>query len=340
MAPAQLQHRRTHNLLLIKKLLDCRDNASPFTLVIDSLAQGARHLLREVIVRGKKSKTRTIYLSFETLKIPTGVDVSVPAHSLDVQGLQRELSRHLKDPQQRSILIFDSLNIFLHYPSVSPELPSILSSLISPSTSLVAVYHSDVPVPHDATSYSPSSLTLLKYLATTIITTHSLTHVLAAKQARQRSLAEPVFGLAEEKEGIIVGLGSNDRRGTVIEMEYRRKSGRAVHELFFLPRRRSKATDSLQGKGAFIENIMLLDDHPRYKVAGAEGFDLTSPGAGEGEGIDSTFNLGLTERQRRDREGVVLPYFDAQNEGGVGEGGRILYEMGVEDDFDEEEDEI
>jgi elongator complex protein 5 len=40
----------------------------------------------------------------------------------------------------------------------------------------------------------------------------------------------------------------------------------------------------------------------------------------------------------RDREGVVLPYFDAQK--GGGEGGRILYDMGEEDDFDEEEDEI
>lgn len=92
-----------------------------------------------------------------------------------------------------------------------------------------------------------------------------------------------------------------------------------------------------------------------------------------GEG--GTFNLGLTERQRRAREGVVLPYYDAQrrvggggggggvgglgaggvggSQGGgdngsqgqvpagrIGEGGRILYEMGIEDDFDEEEDEI
>lgn len=37
---------------------------------------------------------------------------------------------------------------------------------------------------------------------------------------------------------------------------------------------------------------------------------------------------------------MVLPYFDAQTEIGGGEGGRILYEMGREDDFDEEEDEI
>ena len=52
----------------------------------------------------------------------------------------------------------------------------------------------------------------------------------------------------------------------------------------------------------------------------------------------TTFELGLTKKQREDREGVVLPYFDAQK--GDGEGGRILYDMGEEDDFDEEEDEI
>lgn len=55
---------------------------------------------------------------------------------------------------------------------------------------------------------------------------------------------------------------------------------------------------------------------------------------------DSTFSMGLTEKQRRDREGIVLPYFDAQEDVGGGEGGRILYEMGREDDFDDEEDEI
>ncbi len=64
---------------------------------------------------------------------------------------------------------------------------------------------------------------------------------------------------------------------------------------------------------------------------------------GMGMGMETTFSLGLTEKQRRDREGVVLPYFDAQTDagGGGGEGGgRILYEMGREDDFDDEEDEI
>lgn len=87
---------------------------------------------------------------------------------------------------------------------------------------------------------------------------------------------------------------------------------------------------------------MLLEEHPLYATIppsiGTEKQD------GEGE-VETTFNLGLTEKQKRDREGVVLPYFDAQKDGGAsgpGDGGRILYEMGAEDreDFDDEEDEI
>lgn len=79
---------------------------------------------------------------------------------------------------------------------------------------------------------------------------------------------------------------------------------------------------------------MLLDEHPLFK----RKQDVEEVVEGE-----VSFNMGLTAKQRRDREGVVLPYFDAQRDGGVagpGEGGRILYDMGSEDDFDEEEDEI
>ena|SRR5579871_1926251 len=53
MSAQQIQHRRTHNLLLISKLLNGRDSASPFTLVVDSLEQSGRPLLREIIKRAK-----------------------------------------------------------------------------------------------------------------------------------------------------------------------------------------------------------------------------------------------------------------------------------------------
>lgn len=132
-------------------------------------------------------------------------------------------------------------------------------------------------------------------------------------------------------EGVLKGLGGNDRRGVVVEMEYRRKSGRAVGEWFFVPAQANTGAPMKVAK----ERAMLLEDHPLYRRLPAE-----HEGVGRDEGgVRSTFDLGLTEKQRRDREGVVLPYFDAQKEGG-GIGGRILYDMGEEDDFDEEEDEI
>ena len=46
-----LDHRRTHNLLLISRLLSLRDNASPFTLLLDTLSQSAKPVLREYISR-------------------------------------------------------------------------------------------------------------------------------------------------------------------------------------------------------------------------------------------------------------------------------------------------
>lgn len=122
---------------------------------------------------------------------------------------------------------------------------------------------------------------------------------------------------------MLIGLNARTD-GLVVEMELRRRSGRAVVERFVLSSR----------EGAAAANLSLLSDDPLF-LAPKES------GGGEDEELaDTTFSLGLTEKQRKDREGIVLPYFDAQEDVGGGEGGRILYEMGREDDFDDEEDEI
>lgn len=203
--------------------------------------------------------------------------------------------------------------------------------------SLVAVYHLDIPLQVGGTPYSPSPLSLLEYLATTVITTHSLSILLAEKQARDKSLVAPSFGLAEGKEGLLIGLKpqaklvQSKENGIVLQLEHRRKSGRGVLEWYFLP---SKIVEPRSPAMGFKEVVSLLDDHPSFKKA-----EATSENADQ-ELAGVTFELGLTDRQRLERDGVVLPYFDAQKAGGGGEGGRILYDMGEEDDFDEEEDEI
>lgn len=51
MVGVNLSHRRTHNLLLISKLLSLRDTASPLTLLVDSLGQPATPLIQEYIRR-------------------------------------------------------------------------------------------------------------------------------------------------------------------------------------------------------------------------------------------------------------------------------------------------
>lgn len=173
---------------------------------------------------------------------------------------------------------------------------------------------------------------MLTYLATTIIKLHSFSHILAQKAARDRSLVAPVFGLAEEQDGVLLGrldkIAGCGTTGIVLEMEHRRKSGRGVLEWYLLPPASHYPPQQMK------EVVTLLDDNPLYRPP--EELDT----AAAGEEPESTFDLRLTERQRREREGVVLPYFDAQHGDGPGEGGRILYDMGEEDDFDEEEDEI
>jgi elongator complex protein 5 len=60
MAPSAIAQRRTHNLLLFQKLLNLRDGASPFTLLLDTLEQSAKPVIQEFITRAKVSQRRRI----------------------------------------------------------------------------------------------------------------------------------------------------------------------------------------------------------------------------------------------------------------------------------------
>lgn len=55
MAPSALVQRRTHNLLLFQKLLNLRDGASPFTLLLDTVDQSAKPAVKEFMTRAKVS---------------------------------------------------------------------------------------------------------------------------------------------------------------------------------------------------------------------------------------------------------------------------------------------
>ncbi|KAK3402966.1 Elongator complex protein 5 [Sordaria brevicollis] len=339
MAPSAQTHHRSHSLLLFQKLLNLRDSASPLTLILDTLEQGAGPLLQEFISRGKLARSKVLYVSFTTVRKPRDVDIFIKARGKTVIALTTEIASHCAPPKgqtpidaatnsQRYLIVVDSLN-----PLSSKEphaLPLFFGSIINPFASLVAVYHNDVPLvlPRTFSEYEPHPLTLLSHMATAIFKVSSLYQAVETKRAQMRSLREPEWGLHEGREGVLVGLRTGyQAEGLVVEMEMRRRSGRAVAERFIL----SPPSSGQKGIGT---NLSLLSDHPLF----APQKDTESNA--EGEMADTTFNLGLTEKQRSDREGIVLPYFDAQTDVGGGEGGRILYDMGREDDFDDEEDEI
>ncbi|PMD43168.1 hypothetical protein L207DRAFT_631313 [Hyaloscypha variabilis F] len=356
MAPSPLQQRRTHNTLLFQKLLNLRDGASPFTLVLDTLEQSGGPVVREFARRAKISKSKIVFISFNTLrkKIPYDIDAFITTRGKSLADLRKEIVALLPPPPTgppptvanltKYLVIIDNLHSIAS--AHSQHLSTFLSSLlIGPQISLLATYHTDIPLasPPSTAPYAPDPLTTLIYLATAILNISSLPQVLARKRARDKSLQEQVFGLQEGREGVLVGLSrrKEGENGIVVNMEIRRRSGRGVVENFVM---NSPSASASTTKGLALSEIILLDDHPLYSST-PSGLDAAvESGQGEEE-VETTFNLGLTEKQKRDREGVVLPYFDAQRDGGAagpGEGGRILYDMGAEDreDFDDEEDEI
>ncbi|KAK8065292.1 Elongator complex protein 5 [Apiospora hydei] len=344
MAPTT-QHSRSHALLLFQKLLNLRDGASPLTLILDTLEQSAKPVVRESVARARISKSKIIFVSFATLKKPADVDIFVKARGKTPDTLRSEIVSHYPTGPpghaHKVLLIFDTLNPLCT--AIPSQMPQVLSSLITgPAVSLVATYHTDVPLvlsPGSLGEYEPHPLTVLSHLATAILRTSNLGQAVERKRARDRSLVEPEFGLREGREGVLLGLQKrqNEVEGLVVEMEIRRRSGRSVAEKFVLvspPPPGGAPLSAAKSKVDTGARISLLSDHPLLR-------DIHEPMAEQGaEDAATTFSLGLTEKQRKDREGIVLPYFDAQTDIGAGEGGRILYDMGREDDFDDEEDEI
>lgn len=334
----ELQYQR-HAIHLMSALLSIRTNASPFTLVLDDLNQRAMPFLVEMAARALSRNVNVIIVSFEGTRFPDSVR-HVPAWgNRTAAQILHDVEQAMSDCKE-SLVIVDSMHDAIATKNIDTTALFDLVVVKFAST-LVGVYHTDMvhhPSSSDIDVYAPQPLDVLKFMATSIVTCRSLAHVLAAKVARERSLPEPTYGMFAGAEGIVQCLNANDTRGIVLETEFRRRSGRAETYIYFL--RPALNIDYHQPLPHQIfgtlkqEFVILMDQHPAY--ANKELIGLVAASA---DGIDASFNLSLTQKQKAAREEVVLPYTDAQKQEG-GEGGRILYEMGEEDDFDEEEDEI
>nr|OQO28524.1 hypothetical protein B0A51_06531 [Rachicladosporium sp. CCFEE 5018] len=334
------RHDRQRANLLINKILGSRDeyNYPSFTLLLDTVSQSAKSVIRSIVHRAKHSSGKVIFLNFETHQrrskevydLKDGEDEIILAYTQSVEAWQAQVKAAISRIKKgsKAILLIDSLNEFCH--AAGPKVPQFLLSWASPSLRIVGVYHTDVQL-HESSNPNPymvSALATLKYISTTTFTCRSLFQTLEELEAQAYSRAKPAFGLDEGVEGVLQSLGSDKTEGMVVEMEHKRKSGNIVSEIYVFPRRSTNDQGKIVTLNEYLETNQVSFKTTASEVAKADDAD-----------VGGTMNLGLTEQQRQDREGVVLPHFDAQK-GEGGEGGRILYDMGAEDDFDEEEDEI
>ena len=83
MTDRALQHRRLHKLLRIQKLLALREGSSPFTLLLDSVEQSAKPLVRQYI-RNAKVIPSLSKSSRDQLKPMTGFRSRNPSPSSSV----------------------------------------------------------------------------------------------------------------------------------------------------------------------------------------------------------------------------------------------------------------
>ena len=176
---------------------------------------------------------------------------------------------------------------------------------------MILSHHIDVVLPCKYPNY-PSAQPLLSHVSTTVLRVSSFGHYILQLEAESRALPDPVEQ-DRTKDGIVSTLGSNSSQKLVIAVEYRKKSGRTISERYTL--------DLTSGKTSPLD-YKVVDDH-------------------RDTGLDfgTTFNLGITQRQKESREDVVLPHFSAQGIfSGAEGGGNIEYTLDAEDDFDDEED--
>lgn len=411
MATARAHSRSSYSVLLLQKLLNLRDGVSPLTLVLDTVRESGVPLVEEMMLRAKTAngangaaRTKIVYVASHLAprRRSPHIDVLVERRGKPLEAFREKILTAVAAAAAagglKVLIVVDSLCQIARQDPLFAA--TFVSSLVSPTASVVGIYHTDGVDASTSTMTGSSPLhrgkphpfRILCHLATAVLRVLPLHEEVARKRARDRAEEVPRFGWAESEgwpygysdaalrygtRKDLVGASTPqqalDRRGLLVTMELRRRSGRAVVEQYvvMLGTKREATTSRLPStststsaststsmstsmstptpvalpwqRGATpCTDITVMADHPLFAAA-------RDPREAEKNGDDSgsddasptsTFNLGLTDKQRRDREGIVLPYFDAQTDIGAGEGGRILYDMGREDDFDDEEDEI
>ncbi|KAK3816802.1 MAG: Elongator complex protein 5 [Linnemannia elongata] len=214
-------------------------------------------------------------------------------------------------------IYFDSLSQFLiaSVPDTFNLLRSI-TALLTDTSRIIAIHHEDIP---DADSYlsnsssKPQASNSLAHIATTLIT-------LKSSEALRQDQEDFRKGTVTAKEFCYLTVDGNAWDSAVCEVEHKRKSGKVAKET------------NAYHQGTPTGNLTVVNV---WDVVG-DMLDIDKMDLEESQTSDPaanlSFNLNLTEEQRKAKNDTVLPYLKTQESTGA-----IYYEPDAADDFDDDD---
>ncbi|KAG0202120.1 hypothetical protein BGX28_005262, partial [Mortierella sp. GBA30] len=213
-------------------------------------------------------------------------------------------------------IYFDSLSQFLaaSVPGTFNLIRSI-TGLLTDSSRIIAIHHEDVP---DADSFHPNASkpyasNSLAHIATTMIAVKS-------SEAIRQDQEDLRNGVVAAKEFCYLTVHGNAWDSAVCEIEHKRKSGKVARET------NAYHLGSPTGELVVVNVWDVVGDMPDIEKLDLEESQTSDPAA------NLSFNLNLTEEQRRAKNDTVLPYLKTQESTGA-----IYYEPDAADDFDDDD---
>lgn len=291
----------THNpSVLLKRVFNLTEQSS-LILAVDSISQTSHYLINEIVYNFKSNADSIInYISFETLNRPAYVTNFVDVDSLGLSKIGQQIQSLLPSPQEKNratkqLVIVDSLN---HIPT--SQLAQFISSIASPTCTVVATYHRDIHEPdNNGLDNYPSALELLKFMATSVMDIRTILPNGIDNEELRESLNK-----------YTIPRGLNNKTFDLI-FTNRRKSGRSLTYTF--------KVDTINHTYDIITDRESVNTEETPEMLQ----DLT------------TFNLSTSAKQREAKSQVNLPFLEAQSHGTSG--GAIVYEFEKDDDYDEED---
>lgn len=331
--------------LVVERALLLKDQ-SQFIVIEDSFTQSAQNLVDEILSRAASNIVKKVFLSFETVQQPEYIsteDLFIDClakngdtdHGLEailesVIGLVKAakstqkkadneltiaetFSQSVSQDPSKTVMIIDSLNYLLSL-AISKYLGRL--TLIHPGFTILATYHTSLPDFHRKEGlYYPSKVNLIRRIASSVYEVGLYHDKKTIKQLSMASHGEIDEAYFEDEHlenqfynRFVVPMGLNNRVYNV-KLTKLKKSGKKM-EFFF----------RIDPNG----EVQLFDPHASETVVEDESLvqDL------------STFNLTTSDKQKRAKNEVELPFLDAQN---FENGGAIVYQFEKDDDYDEDD---